>query len=65
MHLLFPQTLFFGHSILKTHSGRHPLYGSPKYSGRHVHLFSKQIAFGPQLQLGVISIIGSKNTISL
>lgn len=51
MHLLFIQALFVEQSEFWTHSGLQPVYGSPKYSGRHVHeptpLRSLQMAFEP------------------
>lgn len=34
-HLLLTQALLRSQSEFVTHSGRHPVYGSPKYSGRH------------------------------
>lgn len=37
--------------MFNTHSGLQPLYGSPEYSGKHVHdpapFLSLHIAFGP------------------
>jgi len=33
LHLLLMQVLSFAQSELRTHSGRHPVYGSPKYWG--------------------------------
>lgn len=46
------QDLSRAQSLLTTHSGRQPLYGSPKYSGRQVQepapLRSRHSAFGPQ-----------------
>lgn len=52
LHLLFTHALVLVQSVLRTHSGRQPEYGSPKYSGRHVHepapLRSLQIALTPQ-----------------
>lgn len=50
-HLLFTQALLRSQSELTTHSGRHPVYGSPKYSGRQVQEPAPprtlQIAFAP------------------
>lgn len=37
MHLLFEHALFRSQSELDTHSGRQPVYGSPKYSGKQEH----------------------------
>lgn len=46
------QDLSRGQSLFTTHSGRQPLYGSPKYSGKHVQepapLRSWHSALGPQ-----------------
>lgn len=51
-HLLLMQALFEGQSDDKTHSGLHPSYGLPIYSGRHVHdpapFCSLHTAFEPQ-----------------
>lgn len=50
--MLFTQALERSQSELVTHSGLHPVYGSPKYSGRQTHepapLRSLQTAFDPQ-----------------
>lgn len=46
-HLLRIQALSCGQSMLKTHSGLHPLYASPLYSGKQLHAPLLQIAFGP------------------
>lgn len=51
VHLCLTQALSLGQSLFKTHSGLHPMYGSPVYSGVQTHLSSKQIAFGPQLHV--------------
>lgn len=52
MHLLLRQAFDLPQSSFVTHSGRHPVYGSPKYSGIQVHepapFFSLHIAFDPQ-----------------
>ena len=47
-HFCLTQALSLGQSEFKTHSGRHPWYGSPWYSGMQVQIPSKQFAFGPQ-----------------
>lgn len=51
LHLLLVQALLRSQSEFDTHSGRHPVYGSPKYSGKHEHapipFRSLQIAFAP------------------
>lgn len=51
MHLLFKQALVRSQSELVTHSGLHPVYGSPKYSGRQAHepapFLSLHIALAP------------------
>lgn len=47
-HLLRMHALSLGHSALTTHSGLHPTYGSPWYSGLHVHTPLSQRAFDPQ-----------------
>lgn len=51
LHLLLRQAKWLGHSLFITHCGRQPLYGSPKYSGMHLHapapFFSIQSAFAP------------------
>lgn len=41
------QALSLEQSLFSTHSGRHPLYGSPWYSGIQVHIPSLQRAFKP------------------
>lgn len=41
------QALSRGQSAFNTHSGLQPLYGSPWYSGRQVHIPSAHRAFGP------------------
>lgn len=52
LHLLLTQALLLSHSVLVTHSGLHPVYGSPKYSGRQEQdpapLRSLHTAFAPQ-----------------
>lgn len=51
-HLLFTHALLLEQSEFVTHSGRQPVYGSPKYSGKHTQapapLRSLHIAFAPQ-----------------
>lgn len=41
------QALLEGQSELRTHSGRHPKYGSPWYSGRQTHSPLLHAAFAP------------------
>lgn len=52
LHLLFVHALVRSQSAFVTHSGLHPVYGSPKYSGRQTQepapFFSLQIALAPQ-----------------
>lgn len=47
VHLFLIHALFRGQSEFIIHSGLHPVYGSPWYSGRHVHIPSLHCAFGP------------------
>jgi hypothetical protein len=51
LHLLFVHALSREQSVLSTHSGRQPVYGSPKYSGKQEQdpapLRSLHIAFAP------------------
>lgn len=51
-HLFLTQALFDGQSEFKTHSGRQPSYGLPKWSSMQVHepapFCSRQTAFAPQ-----------------
>ena len=51
IHLFLLQALLEGQSEWTTHSGRHAMYGSPKYSGIHWHeaadLCLLQTAFDP------------------
>lgn len=51
LHLLFVHALSWGQSVFVTHSGLQPMYGSPKYSGKHVQEpappCSLHIAFAP------------------
>lgn len=50
-HLFRIQALFEVQSEFKTHSGRHPSYGFPTYSGKHEHepapFCSLHTALGP------------------
>lgn len=50
--MLLTHALSLGQSVFKMHSGRQPVYGSPKYSGKHTHepapFLSLQTAFAPQ-----------------
>lgn len=50
-HLFRTHARFDAQSELRTHSGRHPSYGLPKYSGKHWHapapFCSRQMAFEP------------------
>lgn len=52
IHLLLEHALSNEQSLFVTHSGRQPRYGSPKYSGAHVHapaeFLTVHIALGPQ-----------------
>lgn len=52
LHLLLEQALLRSQSELDTHSGRQPVYGSPKYSGKQAHeptpFLSLQRALAPQ-----------------
>lgn len=52
LHLLFEHALLRSQSEFDTHSGRHPVYGSPKYSGKQEQeptpLRSLHWAFAPQ-----------------
>ena len=49
--MLLIQALFDGQSEFKTHSGRHPSYGFPMFSGKHEHepapFCSLHTALGP------------------
>lgn len=47
-HLFLIHALFLGQSVFNTHSGRHPVYGSPWYSLKQVHTPLLHWAFGPQ-----------------
>jgi len=51
LHLLFAHAFVRSQSAFVTHSGLHPVYGSPKYSGRQTQepapFFSRQIALAP------------------
>lgn len=47
-HLFRMHALSVEQSALNTHSGRHPRYGSPKYSGKQVQMPLLHRAFDPQ-----------------
>lgn len=51
LHRLFEQALLRSQSEFDTHSGLHPVYGSPKYSGKHAQdptlFLSLHMAFAP------------------
>lgn len=61
LHLLFKQAFERSQSAFMTHSGRQPVYGSPKYSGRQVHdpapFLSLHKAFAPHGE-GLQGILG-------
>lgn len=46
-HLFLMQAFVLSQSVLNTHSGRQPVYGSPWYSGRQVQVPSRHSALGP------------------
>jgi len=46
-HLFLTHALSLEQSLLMTHSGLQPVYGSPWYSGRHVQIPFEHWAFGP------------------
>lgn len=48
IHLLRKQALSRGQSVFNTHSGRHPKYGFPWNSDRHVQTPFKHSVLGPQ-----------------
>lgn len=48
LHLFLTQALFFGQSELETHSGLHPVYGSPWYSDKQLQMPLLHTAFDPQ-----------------
>lgn len=48
IHLFLTQALLIGHSLLRTHSGLQPAYGSPEYSGKQEQMPLSQRAFDPQ-----------------
>lgn len=48
MHLFFIHALFLGQSVFNVHSGLQPIYGSPWYSFKHVHIPLLHRAFEPQ-----------------
>lgn len=47
-HLFRTQARVVGHSLLRTHSGLQPVYGSPKNSGKQLQTPLSQRAFDPQ-----------------
>lgn len=57
-HLFRIHALLRGQSVFKTHSGRQPEYGSPRYSGIHVQMPSLHWALDPQGE-GLHGFIGS------
>lgn len=64
-HFRLMQALFLGHSEFRTHSGRQPKYGLPRYSGKQVHSPFRHWAFDPQGEgLHGSSAIGSSSTIN-
>lgn len=48
IHLLLRQAFSLEHSEFSMHSGRHPKYGSPLYSGKHVQIPLIHWVFDPQ-----------------
>lgn len=47
MHLLLMHDLVGLHSVFSVHSGRQPMYGSPKYSFMHVQMALSHFALAP------------------
>jgi hypothetical protein len=47
-HFFLKHALFCVQSVFTKHSGRQPKYGSPWYSGKHVHIPSLHAEFAPQ-----------------
>jgi hypothetical protein len=47
-HLFLMHALFLWHSVLSTHSGLQPVYGSPWNSAWQVQIPFRHCAFGPQ-----------------
>lgn len=67
-HLLFTQALSRAQSELRTHSGRQPTYGSPKYSGKHEQVPSLHWVLDPHgdgLQGSVTTGLGAARNISI
>lgn len=62
-HLFFWHALSWGQSELKTHSGRHSMYGFPWNSGRHEHSPLLHSAFGPH-GVGLHGSTSSRSVIS-
>jgi len=60
-HLFRMHALSVEQSVLSTHSGRQPTYGSPKYSGKQIQMPLLHWAFGPQGDLlhGSVGCVGS------
>jgi len=63
-HLFLTHALFQSHSVLSTHSGRHPTNGLPTNSGRQLHCPWLQTALGPQVikEQGSLICGGSRTT---
>lgn len=62
MHLFLTQALSLGQSVLRTHSGLHPIYGSPWCSSMQLQTPSEQMAFEPHGEgLHLSTISASKN----
>lgn len=47
IHLFLIHAFSAEHSVLNIHSGLHPLYGSPWYSGKQLHKPSTHFVLGP------------------
>ena len=69
-HLFSEQAIFRGQSEFRTHSGRQPLYGSPKRPDGHVHVHRPlddfAVALGPQglgLQTSGLGVTGLSSSI--
>lgn len=55
-HLFLMQAWFLKQSEFKIHSGRHPRFGFPWYSGRQLHIPLKHCVFEPQLKHGSVGL---------
>lgn len=55
-HLFLMQARSLGQSEFKTHSGRHPKFGFPWYSGRQLHIPLKHCVFAPQFKHGSVGL---------